>query len=158
MIFFSLSIFFPPFLRVCLSGCAHGVHANRKALAVALLQRHSIHTGKRDGEGGWWMKEENGVTDGRTTLSLSSLLFFIPSFLYLSSVLSPFFLSPTLASFFLPSQSPLPFFLYAKLLPRHKPLRRRIYPCRGPSDEFSWVATTFCAANPHNTIVLNIRE
>lgn len=49
--FFSLSIFFF-FLRVCLSGSAHGVHANRKVLAVALFQRHSKHTGKRKDQRG----------------------------------------------------------------------------------------------------------
>lgn len=41
LLLLSFSFSLPFVLRACLSGCAHGAHANGKELAVALFQRRS---------------------------------------------------------------------------------------------------------------------
>lgn len=141
MIFFFFPFNFFFFLRVCLSGCAHGVHANRKVLAVALFQRHSKRSGKRKRLKGMWMEEETGARDGRIThffwfpYHLFPILCFLPSFLMLSLQLLHLFL-------FHPIQFSLPL-TQSKVVPKTQALRLRIYPPRVLLEDFLCWTTFF---------------
>lgn len=155
LFFFPLNFFFF-FLRLCLSGCVHGVHVNRKVVAVPLFQRHSKHTGKRKDKGG-------DVDEGRKRSVgwKDHPLFFVSS-----SSISFFFLFPTLLSytlsnylnlFFPPLQFPLPF-SQSKLVPKARALRLRMYPPQSSFRGLFVPRNNFLWQNPNHTIVRSIRE
>lgn len=130
MIFFFFHFFFFCLsLRVCLSGCVHVVHANVKALAVALFQRHSKCTGEKKRLKEMWMKEEKwslGLKDHPLSC------FLMKPFPFLSHYFVPH--PPFSCPLQLSLQIPLPFFSQSEVVPKARALRRRIHPPGVPSE------------------------
>ena len=133
MIFFFFHFFFFFFfflsLRVCLSGCVHVVHANGKALAVALFQRHSKRTGEKKRLKEMRMKEEKwslGLKDHPLSC------FLMKPFPLLSTSLFPTLLFHALSNFYFSSH--FLFFSQSEVVPKARALRRRIHPPGVPSE------------------------
>lgn len=154
MIFFIPSFFSFFFLRVCVSGCPHGVHANRKVLIVALFQRHfQTHLEKK--------RLKRNLDEGRkmepgTEVSANFLFPYHPRPL-LSLPLFPTLLSYTLCDVCI-LFPPLPFFSIQTDSQGTSSETQNLSPSGFLWRTFLCLATTFFMAQPHHTIVRGIRE